>query len=107
MERRLRRDVVAAVLLSAAAAAVAEMRPPALDDATGFIASAVARHHVRPPAREFTREWSVAAEFDECAARRRTAHEARDFGAWHPATALTQWEMGTVDAAGVSVAGRF
>ena len=103
MDRRLRRDVVAAVLLSAAAATVADMRPPALDDATGFIVTAVARHHAAPSAREYTRGWTVAAEFDACAARRRTAHEVLDFGAWQPVTALTRWEMSSIDGAAIGV----
>lgn len=91
----VRRDVIAAVLLSGAAAAMADMRPPGLEETTAFVTGAVQRHHVRLPSRDGDeRHWDTAITFAGCAVESRTSLEVHLLGAWQPRRWSARWHLG-------------
>jgi hypothetical protein len=100
----VRRDVIAAVLLSGAAAAIADMRPPGLEETTAFVTAAVQRHHVRLPSRDGDeRNWDTAITFAGCAVESRTSLDVRLLGAWQPRSWIARWHLGDAAAQDVHV----
>src|SRR5687767_4906966 len=100
----VRRDLIVAVLLSGAAAALADMRPPTLEATTTFIAAAVERHHAPVPFHdEQERAWTILAEFSGCSIERRTSHDVRLLRTWQSRTSVARWRLGDTDAAAIRV----
>lgn len=92
----VRRDVLVAVLMSAVVAAMADLRPPTLEQTTTFIAVAVERHHAAIPVRgDWERAWSVRVEFSGCSIEKMTSHEDR--------MSVARWRLVDTDAAAVRV----
>jgi hypothetical protein len=100
-----RRDLIVAVLLSSATAAVIDSRPPTLEATTDFIAVAVQRHHVRMPSRgDHERAWNVQAEPSGCVIEKRTSLEMRVLGTWEPRILVARWRLMDMDPEAVRVA---
>ncbi len=92
----VRRDVLIAVVMSGVAAALADLRPPTLEQTTTFIAVAVERHHAAIPVRgEWERAWNVRVEFSGCSIEKMTSHEDR--------MSVARWQLVDTDAEAVRV----
>lgn len=99
----LRGHVVFAVIVSAAAAAVTDLRPPSLEDTVSFITAAVRQHQAGPALFADERRWRLAIAFAGCSVEMRVSSEVNRLGAWSARTRIARWRLQDIDDAAVQV----
>jgi hypothetical protein len=99
-----RRDLITAILLSTAAAVLADLSPPSLEDTTSFIATAIRQHHVRPIHTESEeRGWRMDAFFAGCSIETRVSSEVYEVGKWTTRAHVARWQAHETDDAAIVV----
>ena len=100
----LRGHIVLAVMLSSAAAALTDLRPPSLEDTASFIAATVRQHHAVPVLfDDDERLWRHEIAFTGCSVETRVSSEVNRLGAWTSQTRIARWRLHDLDGEAIQV----